>query len=173
MGAVIVSAQLTLDGVMDQIEEWFIDTGTHEDHGLAQIMAADALLLGRETYEDLAVAWAKSEGVLADRINSMPKFVASRVLRGPLHWNAQLLDGPIEESVARLRADSLLLSYGCGGLAHDLARAGLVDEFQFYVHPAVLGSGLRLFGGRRIELEPVSTTAFSSGVTLLTYRPAG
>jgi dihydrofolate reductase len=173
MGAVIVSAQLTLDGVMDQIEDWFIDTGTHEEHGLAQIMAADALVLGRETYEALAVAWARSQGVLADRINSMPKFVASRTLHGPLRWNAQLLDGPVEESVARLRDDTVLLSYGCGGLAHDLARAGLVDEFQFYVHPAVLGSGVRVFGGRRIGLEPISTTAFSSGVTLLTYRRAG
>ncbi len=171
MGAVIVSAQLTLDGVMDQVEKWFIDKGTHEDHGLAQILAADALLLGRETYEVLSVVWPRSEGTLADRINSMPKFVASTTLAGPLGWHAELLDGPVEESVARLRGDRVLLSYGCGRLAHDLARAGLVDEFQFYVHPTVLGSGVRVFGGRPIDLEPVSTTAFSSGVTLLTYRP--
>jgi dihydrofolate reductase len=170
MGKIVTSAQMTLDGVLDQIETWFISAGEHEDHGYAEIMAADALLLGRETYEGLSTVWPKSEGLLADRINAMPKFVASTTLAGPLRWNATLLRNPVEAEVAELRTHTNLLSYGCGRLAYDLARAKLLDELQFYVHPTVLGNGVRIFAGKTVALKASGATFFPSGVTLLSYR---
>ena len=87
---------MTLDAVTDQIDGWFESEGEQQEHAFDQLLAADALLLGRKTYEGLASVWpqvASSESIFADRVNSMPKYVASRTLREPLIWNATLYTG--------------------------------------------------------------------------------
>src|SRR4051812_43431355 len=89
MGRLIVSAQMTVDCVMDPMEEWF-DATREEGDGVAQLRAADALILGRKTYEGLAEYWPKSDDAYAQLINPMPKFVASRTINEPLTWNSQL-----------------------------------------------------------------------------------
>lgn len=181
MGQLIVSTQITLDGVMDSIESWF---NRHEEHAwhtaagrasFDQLLAADALLLGRKTYEGLAGVWpeATDEVGFAARVNAMPKFVASRSRQGSLRWNARSLDGELSAAVTELKRGTggRLLSFGAGELAHQLLTAGLVDELRLWVNPVVLGYGTRLFPGQPpTPLELAGTTAFDTGIVLLTYR---
>jgi dihydrofolate reductase len=176
MGRLIVSVQMTLDGVIDRVDEWFDGAGEHQVAAREELFAADALLLGRVTYEGLSRAWptmTDSSGY-ADRVNSLPKYVASRTLAGPLAWNATLLTGELAAGVVALKRQLAgdLVSYGCGELAHDLVGLGLVDEVRVGVHPVSFGPGTRLFAGRGpVRLAALGTTAFASGVTLLRYRP--
>jgi dihydrofolate reductase len=85
-----------------------------------------------------------------------------------------LLKGDLAASVASLKRQHRgnLISFGCGELAHELATRGLADEVHFWVQPAVWGSGDRAFHGRQVRLQPIATTAFDSGITLLCFRPA-
>jgi dihydrofolate reductase len=156
MGKLIVSTQMTLDGVTDQIDGWFDAEGEHEEHAFDQLLAADALLLGRKTYEGLAGVWAAisgAESIFADRINSMPKYVASR------------------PEIKRNHRGNLM-SYGCGELAHFLAITGLLDEIHFWIHPIIWGNGVRPFASHGpVPLRMKSATTFRSGVTLVCYEP--
>jgi dihydrofolate reductase len=181
MGKVIISTQITLDGVMT-VGAWFNQHGEHDWHGSAgqasidQLRASDAFLLGRKNYEGLAAAWpTMSDDVgFADRVNSLPKFVASRTLRGPLTWNATLLEGEMAPSVAALkqRTSGNLLSFGFGEFACQLVEQGLVDELRFWLNPYSWGEGERPFPGKGpIHFELVSTTTFDKGIVLLSYRP--
>jgi dihydrofolate reductase len=146
---------------------------------LEQVLVADAMVLGHKTYEGLAAVWPQlandpTLGLFADRMNSMPKYVASRTLRGPLEWNASLLEGDLAESVAALKErHGLLIVSGAGELAHTLSTLGLVDEFWFWVSPYLWATGPRIFDGvGPVRLELIGSTTFPSGVLRLAYRPA-
>jgi len=189
MRRVIVEVFTSLDGVIQPLDwmGWMppSDTGSEERGTYArdQLFAADALLLGRQTYEGFAASWpfrtaADDEPGAAgyvDRINSLPKFVASRTLKEPLMWNATLITGDVAQAVAMLKQQpgQDILMYGCGDLAHTLMQHDLIDEFRFWVYPVVVGEGTRLFGGSsKTTLKLVETRAFSAGFTILTCRPA-
>ncbi|HEU5157498.1 MAG TPA: dihydrofolate reductase family protein [Streptosporangiaceae bacterium] len=177
MGRLIVSTQMTVDGLIE-VGEWFQREGEHEEHGsFDQLFAADAMLLGRKTYEGLAAFWptATDDRGFADKVNAMPKYVASTTLEEPLEWNATLIKGDLTETVPELkrRHHGNLVSYGCGELAYHLVRLGLADEVRFWIHPSVFGSGARPFHGQApVPLRLISTTTFRSGIALLCYRPA-
>jgi dihydrofolate reductase len=173
MGRLIVSTQMTLDGVID-VGEWYVADGEHDHAAKDELDQASAVLLGRKTYEGLAAYWSPLNDDWANRINSMPKYVASRTLHGPLEWSSTLLDGDATDSVSRLKAElpSDLLMYGCGELARSLLDKAVVDELRFWVHPAVWGSGERPFQGEtQNRLRLLGLEAFDSGVTLLRYAP--
>lgn len=181
MGKLIISTQITLDGVMT-VGEWFNQHGEHDWHGSAgqaaldQLRAADAFLLGRKNYEGLSAAWpTMSDDVgFADRTNSLPKFVVSRTLRGPLTWNATLLEGDMATSVAALkqRTSGNLLSFGFGDFAYQLVEHGLADELRYWVNPCSWGAGEHPFQGKGpIPFELVNTATFDTGIVLLSYRP--
>ena len=148
VGRLIVSTQMTLDGVID-VGEWYVADGEHDRAGKDQLAQASAVLLGRKAYEGLAAYWSPLEDEWASMINPIPKYVASRTLDGPLEWNSTLLEGDATDAVAKLRAElpSDLLLYGCGELARSLLATEVVDELRFWVHPAVWGSGERPFQG--------------------------
>jgi dihydrofolate reductase len=174
MSRLIISTAMTVDGVID-VGEWYVPEGGHDRAGLEQFDQAAAMLLGRKTYEGLAGFWSPMEGEWADRLNPMPKYVASRTLEGPLEWNATLIEGDVAEGVSKLTeaVDGDLLLIGCGELARHLAANGLIDELRFWVHPAVQGSGTRPFqGGEAVRLQLLESKTFDSGVTLLRYEPA-
>jgi dihydrofolate reductase len=187
MRKLTVSTLVTLDGVV-QDPGGFGETtdggwaGPYFDDeagGLAfeQVLASDVFLLGRETYELFKEYWTRvHEGDYAARINSMPKLVASTTLREPLEWNATLIDGDIAEEVTKLKGDDggEILMYGSPTLMRTLAAHSLVDEYKFWVHPIILGGGKRLFadGFDKSSLELVDVKSLSSGVVILTYRPA-
>ena len=177
MGKVIISTHITVDGVIGPDPgAWGVFAGEGERFKYDQLLAADAFLLGRKVYEGLAAYWptATDDTGFAERTNRIPKYVASRTLEEPLTWNASLIKGDLGEEVAGLKEQHRgnLLSFGCGGLAYDLVKLGLVDEIHFWVDPAVWGSGDRPFHGRQVGLQLLSTTVFDSGVALLSYRPA-
>jgi dihydrofolate reductase len=177
MGKLIISTHITVDGVIGPSpDEWAVFEEEGERYKFDQLLAADAFLLGRKVYEGLASVWPTmtDDTGFADRVNSIPKYVASRTLDEPLDWNASLIKGDLAEGVANLKRQHRgnLISFGCGELAYELATRGLADEIHFWVQPAVWGHGDRAFHGRQVRLQPIATTAFHSGTTLLSYRPA-
>ena len=141
-----------------------------------QLFASNALLLGRVTYQGFAKAWPSmtdQEG-FADRMNSLPKYVASTTLH-EAEWDASFIKEDIAEEVASLKQKSgqNLLVYGSGEFVHTLMQHNLIDELRLLVYPVVLGKGKRLFkDGSKATLKLVETKTFSSGVVLLSYQPA-
>ena len=142
---------------------------------LDELFESDALLLGRVTYEGFAKAWPSmtDEQGFADRMNSLPKYVASRTLEAT-EWNASLIKGDVADEVGRLKQQpgQNLLVYGSGDLVQTLMQHGLVDEYRLLVYPVVRGRGKRLFkDGNAATLRLMDTKMFSSGVVALTYEP--
>jgi dihydrofolate reductase len=172
MGRLVSITAIAVDGLAD-VTDWFVVEGDHMRESLDHMRRAEALVMGRPTYEGLAAYWSPLEGEWAERLNEMPKYVASRTLEGPLAWNATLLAGDAKDALRELKArtDGDLLLTGCGELACDLLDAGLIDEVLFAVHPALGGAGTRPFEGARARFELVDATAYDSGVTRLRYRP--
>jgi dihydrofolate reductase len=173
----VATEYVSLDGYMDEPGRWSIPFFCEEAMAFkkAELFASDALLLGRRTYEGFAEAWptmADPEG-FADKMNSMPKHVASRTLTD-LSWNATLIEGDVVAYVKRLKdlpGGDLVLA-GSGQLLDQLAEADLIDEYRLMVHPIVLGDGeLRLFDKMpRRTLTLVKSESWSSGIVLNTYQ---
>ena len=182
MGKLVVHNAVTVNGAFDSPspDAWLVLDEDSGDASLEQFLVADAMVLGRKTYEGLAAVWPQlvddpTLGRFAGRLNSMPKYVASRTLEGPLEWNATLIEGELDQAVPALKADhrgNLIVS-GCGELAHALTRLELVDEFWFWLSPSLWPTGPRIFDGvGPVRLELVAATPYRSGVLWLRYRPA-
>ena len=188
MSNVVVTEFLTLDGVMEAPGGEFHPDGKgawtfqffNDEAGkfkLNELFAADALLLGRVTYQHFAAAWPSmtDEEGFADRMNSLPKFVASTTLQEPLEWNATLIQGDVAEAVSKLKQQpgQDILICGSADLVHTLMQYDLIDEFRLMLFPVILGSGKRLFRERiaSTALRLVETKTFSSGVVVLSYAP--
>ncbi len=183
MGRLVVNNAMTVNGAFEapvpEPDGWLVLDADSNNVSLEQFLVADAMLLGRKTYEGLAAVWPQltgdpTLGLFADRLNSMPKYVASRTLQAPLGWNATLLEGDLAESVTALKErHGLLIVSGAGELAHDLTAKGLVNEFWFWVSPYLWHAGPRIFDGvGPVRLELIGSTTFPSGVVRLAYRPA-
>jgi dihydrofolate reductase len=182
MGRLVINNAMTVNGAFEapSPDEWLVLDSESNNVSLEQFLVADAMVLGRKTYEGLAAVWPQlvddpTLGLFADRLNSMPKYVASRTLRGPLEWNATLLEGDLAESVTGIKDKhhGTLIVSGAGELAHALTTQGLVDEFWFWVSPYLWPTGPRIFDGAGpLRLELIASTTFRSGVLRLAYRPA-
>jgi dihydrofolate reductase len=182
MARLIVNNAMTVNGAFEapSPEEWLVLDDDSSTVSLHQFHVADAMVLGRKTYAGLAAVWPQltddpTLGRYADRINSMPKYVASRSLREPLEWNATLLEGDLAQSVPAIkeRHQGDLIVSGAGELAHALLGLGLVDELWFWVSPYLWPAGPRIFDGLGpVRLELIGSTTFASGVLRLAYRPA-
>jgi dihydrofolate reductase len=182
MGRLVINNAMTVNGAFEapSPEEWLVLDPDSNTVSREQLLVADAMVLGRKTYEGLAAVWPQlvddsTLGLFADRLNSMPKYVASRTLHAPLTWNATLLEGDLAESVTALkdRHNRTLIVSGAGELAHALVAEGLVDEFWFWVSPYLWATGPRIFDGAGpLRLELIGSTTFPSGVLRLAYRPA-
>ncbi|MFJ1758258.1 dihydrofolate reductase family protein [Kitasatospora sp. NPDC088134] len=179
MSKIVALTYLTLDGVMEN-PVW---TGPyfnadHAAYAHGQLFAADALLLGRTTYEGMAAAWPRmeeSEGEFAVRMNTLPKYVPSTTLRPEqATWNATVVSGDLGTEVAALkeRHAGTVLVYGSAELTHSLMELGLLDELKLWIHPVVVGQGKRLFpeGAGAATWTLAATTAFGSGTVVLDYR---
>jgi dihydrofolate reductase len=188
MARVVVSQFVTVDGV-------FEDPGGSEKHErggwafqfergpegdqfkLDEVMASDALLLGRVTYEGFAAAWPSRTGEFADKFNGMRKYVVSSTLGEPEWNNSTVIRGNVGEEVARLKQQDGgdILVNGSAQLVETLLENDLVDEYRLMVFPVVLGRGKRLFGDTPAAkaLQLVESRAVGpDGVLVLTYRPA-
>jgi len=153
----------------------------HNDYAKRLLFAADALLLGRLTYEGLSAAYpAMTSGdsgvpnAFIERMNSIPKYVASTTLREAA-WNATVIDGDVASFVADLKQQpgGNIIKYGNGPLDATLMENGLIDEFHLLMTPVAVGRGQHMF--EAIENGPalnlVDVTQFSNGVVILTYTP--
>lgn len=176
----IVSEYLSLDGVMEA-PAWTAPYWSDEIAAFKrdELFGADALVLGRTTYEGFAAAWptmTDADG-FADRMNALPKHVASTTASqadlDDAGWNACLLVGDAVGAISALKRESGadLLVFGSADLVRSLTSAGIVDEYRLLVYPVLVGSGKRLFESEKASLELTGTRAFGSGVSALTYRP--
>jgi dihydrofolate reductase len=180
MRTIIVEAEVSIDGAMggENPDSWPQIFPFHSadvtEYLNDLLFMPDALLMGRKTYEGFAQVWPTRQGKEADRINSMPKYVASRTVKEPLQWNATLLKGDVAEEIRKLKQESgkSLVQYGVGELTRTMLKHGLVDEFRFLVFPFSFGEGPRIFEQMGVNtLKLVDTKTFSSGVVALHYQP--
>ncbi len=185
MGRIVISQFVTVDGVFDDPggAEAFdrggwafrYDRGPEGDQfKLEEVRAADALLLGRRTYEGFAAAWPGREGEFADKFNGMRKYVVSSTLSDPEWDNSVVLSGDLADAIGKLRDqhDGDILVNGSGQLIPTLLEHGLVDELRLMVFPVVLGAGRRLFGDTAQPASLRLTGSRSACQTLiLIYEP--
>ncbi|MFD1511899.1 dihydrofolate reductase family protein [Halomarina rubra] len=194
-GKLVVGAFLTLDGVMQAPGSPEEDRDGGFEHGgwmdsysdermrevvTDQLTEAEALLLGRKTYEIFASYWPHFEPVddpLAMKLNGMPKYVASRTLETVDWSNSTLLEGDIVKAVRDLKDESggMILVQGSADLIQTLLTHELIDEFRLWVFPLVLGDGKQLFSNGTIPtaLKLMNVETSTTGVVMLRYRPTG
>ena len=185
MAKLVVSQFMTIDGVVEDPggAEKFdrggwafqFERGAEGDKfKLDEVMGADALLLGRTTYEGFAAAWPSQSGDFADKFNGMPKYVVSSTLRDPEWNNSHVLAGDLASEVAAIkeRHGGDILVNGSVQLCQALTELGLVDEYRLMIFPVVLGSGKKLFG-ETAEQKPLRLTSCQqAGETLIAiYEP--
>jgi dihydrofolate reductase len=180
MRKIIVEAEVSVDGCMggDNADFWKQVFAFHSED-VTQYLSdllfmPEALLMGRVTYESWTVVWPAREGKEADKINSMPKYVASRTLKEPLQWNCTLLKGDMAEAIRKLKQEpgGNLLQYGVGELTQTLFQHGLVDELRLLMFPFAFGEGRRIFEHMGVNtLKLLDTQTFTSGVVALRYQP--
>jgi dihydrofolate reductase len=189
LGKIIVSEFISLDGVIqapggeDSLGErsgWTIPYFSEETakFKLDDLLACDALLMGRVTYQIHAAAWPSmtDEEGFADRMNSLPKYVVSTTLE-KVEWNnSRLIRGNIPEEVKKLKqaVQRNILIDGGSDIVNLLMPYDFIDEYRLLVHPVVVGKGKRLFqeDRQKKELRLIEARAFGTGIVALTYQPA-
>jgi dihydrofolate reductase len=188
--SLVVTQNVTADGVVDATGNWFGPSGSDDAADVAELLevqrghweAADALLLGRGTFEAFRSYWpARTDDVtgVSAYLDAVDKYVVSSTLsEGELGWpGSHLLGGPLAGEVTRLKAapGKDIVVTGSISVTHALTAAGLVDEYRLFVYPVVLGSGRRLFadGTARQPLRHVESRGFRAGIQLVRYRTAG
>ncbi len=184
----VVTAFVTLDGVVEGpgFDEhrtgrnaWALRVQNDEDevYNRAQIMGADALLLGRRTWQIWAAFWPTAGGDvdMVGKMNGIPKYVVSNTLTRADWNNTTIVSGDVPAEIRKLKAapGGELIVYGSPDLVDELLRHDLVDEYRLLIYPVILGSGKHLFRDRidTHHLRLAESRTFSSGVVLLTYVP--
>jgi dihydrofolate reductase len=192
MGRLVINTQMSLDGVMQgpggseedtsggfQQGGWampYFDESMVEASSLG-MASAGGLVLGRRTYDIFAAYWPHQgdDAPFASFLNKVPKYVASRTLQEPLEWaNSHLIRGDVSEEVRKLKEESAedLVVLGSGELAQTLMKHDLIDRFDLWIVPIVLGGGKRLFGeGSSLRLTLVDEKRSGTGVLMTRYEP--
>jgi dihydrofolate reductase len=180
MRKLIVTENMTVDGVIDMAAGWFDPLAEDVDQSdmaavtAAHAAAADALLVGRNTFEAFRGFWPKQThdptGV-SDYLNQVSKYVVSSRLEEPGWENSTVLRGDLVEEVQALKSAEgrEIVATGSIQLVHALIAAGLVDEFRLFVFPVVIGRGARLFESTKLALRLLEVKPFTSGAALLRY----
>ena len=183
MRKLVVTENITVDGVIDAAGGWFdptdetIDQSDLIEQTRRHSEAADALLCGRKTFEAFRSFWPKQtddQTGVTDYLNRVQKYVVSSTLTDPEWKNSTVLRGPLAEEISRLKTQPGLdiVTTGSISLVHRLISEGLVDEYRLFVYPTVVGTGARLFTDTTPvpSLELADSRTFRSGVVLLAYR---
>jgi dihydrofolate reductase len=186
VGEIVVSENVSLDGVIEdpageegfRLGGWVGQIKDREAVGKAvldEALGAEALLFGRRSYEFFAARWPSRSGELADRLNSLPKYVVSSTLEDADWNNSTVLKGDVPKEVSKLKQelDGEIVVYGSIQLMRTLIEHDLVDELRLMIYPVVLGAGERLFGetSDKKRMRLVGTQA-GDDVAFLTYEPA-
>jgi dihydrofolate reductase len=187
MGKIVISENVTLDGVIEdpagdegfRLGGWvglIKDLPEVNKLALDEALGAEALLLGRRSYEWFASRWPSRSGELADRLNSLPKYVVSSTLEDPEWNNSTVLKGDVVGEVSKLKQelDGEIVVPASFQLVHTLIEHDLVDELRLKTFPVVLGAGERLFGetsGKK-PMRLVDSQTVDEGIAFLTYEAA-
>jgi dihydrofolate reductase len=186
VGRIVVTEFVSLDGVMEapggedfKYPGWSFEFDRGEDGNrfkLEETLEADALLLGRVTYESFAGAWPSREGEFADKFNSMPKYLVSSTVEDPEWNNTTVLKGDVVEEVAKLRQelDGIIQVPGSRQLVQTLIENDLVDEIHLMIFPVVLGTGKRVFGetSDKKAMRLMDSKTVGEGVVILIHELA-
>ena len=184
MRKIINSTYISLDGVVEQPHTWPTLEGRPSDErgGAIQmelLMACDAVLMGRRTYEGFAPVWQTRSGdPFSDRINTMPKYVVSTTLQHPDWANTTVIASDVVDEIRRLKQQPGLdiVQYGFGAVSTLLMEHGLLDELRLWIHPLFVGTGTSgdtLFPkGPPTQFELVDSAILASGMAILNYRVA-
>jgi dihydrofolate reductase len=182
---IVVSQFVSVDGViedpvgMETLGRGSWTTASSGAEGgkykLDEILQAEAMLLGRTTYDSYAAAWPSRDDEYADKLNAMPKYVVSSTLEDPEWSNTTVLKGDVAAEVGRLRdrPGGEILIQGSAQLTYALHERDLVDEWRLMVFPVVVGAGKRCFGdpGKAVNLKLADSRAVGEGVAILVYEP--
>lgn len=179
MRKLIVTENMSLDGVIDAAGDWFGPADGGDD--LLAVMrehdaTADAVLLGRKTYAEFASYWplqTDDTTGITDYLNRTQKYVVSSTLARADWQNSTLLPGPLADEIDALKRQpgQDIVATGSIALVHGLAGARLVDTYRLFVFPVVVGRGRQLFPeGSAANLKLTDTRTFRSGIVLLTYQ---
>ena len=190
MGRIVLSGpqNITLDGVVQdpdgaegfELGGWFKEFGGQDleawgNVALDEALGAEAWLLGRRSYEFFGARWRPRSGALADRLNSLPKYVVSSTLEDPDWNNTRVLKGDVVTEVSKLKQelDGEIVVPASYQLGRTLIEHDLVDELRLVVFPVVLGAGERLFTGisDKKPMRLVATKTIGDGLAFLTYQP--
>jgi dihydrofolate reductase len=185
MGKIVVSDNVTLDGVIQdpagdegfRVGGWvglIKNSPQLNQLALDEALGAEALLLGRRSYEWFAGRWPSRSGELADRLNSLPKYVVSSTLEHPAWNNSTVLKGDVLTEVTKLKRDldGEIVVSASFQLVRTLMEHDLVDELRLKIFPVVLGDGERLFGetSDKKPMRIVDTQTVEGDVVFLTYE---
>jgi dihydrofolate reductase len=187
MGKIVISENVSLDGVVQDPTGdegfrhggWFGQIGDKDREEWAKVelheaMGAEALLLGRRSYEWFAARWPSRSGEWADRLNSLPKYVVSSTLEDPDWNNSTVLKGDVVNVVSKLKQelDGEIVVYASRQLVRTLMKHDLIDELRLMVYPVVLGAGERLFGetSDKKSMRRLNTRTVGDGIAYLTYE---
>jgi dihydrofolate reductase len=170
---------LSIDGRLSGDDWWagqmkVASNDNHLAYQLRLLEQAAGLVLGRVTYEGFAETWPTMTGDLADKVNALPKHVASTTLTKTT-WNAEVLAGDAIDAVARLKesGDGTLVKYGNGPFSRALVEAGLLDELHLSISPFVAGSGESLLSGiGTTHMNLTGVTEIGNGAVVLAYTPS-
>jgi dihydrofolate reductase len=189
MGKIVISENVSLDGVVEDPTGdegcrhggWFSQARDQDLQAWAEtefheVLGADAVLLGRRSYEFFASRWPSRTGAWAERLNTMPKYVVSSTLTDPEWTNSTVLQGDVVSAVTKLRRqfDGEIVVYASRPLVHTLLEHDLADELRLIVFPVVLGGGERLFGetNERKPLRLLGSRTVGDGLTQVSYSLA-
>jgi len=184
MGKIVVTEFSSLDGVMEapggeefKYKGWSFEFDRGEDGNqfkLDETREADALLLGRRTYESFAGAWPEREGEFADKFNTMPKYLVSSTIKEPDWDNTTVLEGEVVQAVRKLREefDGVIQVPGSRQLVQDLVENDLVDQINLMIFPVVLGTGKRVFGeySDKKTMRLADSKTVGEGIVVLVYE---
>jgi dihydrofolate reductase len=181
---IINSTYISLDGVVEQPHLWPRLEGRPSDPRADQIqtdllLACDAVLMGRRTYESFAAVWPSRTGDAAsERINTMPKYVVSSTLADPDWANTSVISDGAADAIRTLKEQpgQDIVQYGFGGVSRMLMEHGLLDELRLWIHPLFVGQGtsddLLFPKGPPTQFELVDATILTGGMAILNYRVA-
>ena len=183
MRKIINSTYISLDGAVEQPHHWpTIERPSDERADQIQtdlLLACDAVLMGRRTYEVFAPAWqARSGGPLTDRMNTMPKYVVSTTLKDPDWANTRVISTDVAERIGEIKAQpgQDIVQYGFGAVSTLLMQHGMLDELRLWIHPLFVGKGTTddvLFPkGPPTQFELVDSEVLKNSMVILTYRLA-
>jgi|SRR5215510_192210 len=176
MRKIVESTLVSLDGVFGDPHIWatpYFDQEA-EEYALDLLSSADAMLMGRQTYEFFAAAFPHQTGAYGRRINTIRKHVFSNTLTRADWSNSSIVRGDVVAEAAKLKQEDGrdLVMYGHGRLGQTLLESGLLDEVKLWIHPLFVGRGQLLFSeGAQKRLELVGAKTLGTGVVVLNYRP--